>query len=469
MAWLQLGFDVLEAENGLQCIDVYTQERTNITCIFLDLQMPVCDGYATTKALRQLEAQAGPSRRVPVVVCTASCLDEMVGNQTVAQRALSLGADGAVVSPHDLLVPCLPLRPCLSVTAVHRRQNQLAIAHACVDQSLTPTVRPCIAAQKKPLCLSAVQQILDDYAPGWRSAVATPPPAPPATNVAAAANTTPAAAATATAAAAPSPPRQPTVLAPKHAQQLPGHQHQLQQLQQPPQAAAAYHVPDPRSGPQPHVPQPHASAGSTPPRSSSPGPLSGRGGDLFGSGFPLSVYSASEPGLPRPAACTSPDVGNAFGSSSCFSSSNSGGGSNGNSKPRPSRSHTFQVLLGFSDSCVEAYPIATHCHPLLPHAPVVAKAHNHHSHGHSQQQHQQQLPHSHALQKHHPCHQPPPRVSRPAMSRRMSCDFSAVALLVQQAVPQPLSPQQQQQQACGSSPSRLPMPMPPLPTAVARC
>lgn len=127
MFWLQLGFDVLEAENGLQCIDVYTQERTNITCIFLDLQMPVCDGYATTRALRQLEAQGG--RRVPVVVCTASCLDEMVGNQTVAQRALSLGADGAVVSPWPL--PSAP-GPAF-VRLQHVSSQQVAVAHGYVD------------------------------------------------------------------------------------------------------------------------------------------------------------------------------------------------------------------------------------------------------------------------------------------------------------------------------------------------
>ncbi|GFR47893.1 hypothetical protein Agub_g9703 [Astrephomene gubernaculifera] len=117
----KLGFEVLEAENGLQCIDVYSQERTHLVCVFLDLQMPVADGWTATKGIRELESQAQGAEylRVPVVVCTASCLDDLVEDgQTVAQRALSLGADGAV---------------------------------------------------RKPLTPYAVQRILDQYAPRWRS------------------------------------------------------------------------------------------------------------------------------------------------------------------------------------------------------------------------------------------------------------------------------------------------------------
>ncbi|GLC40554.1 hypothetical protein PLESTF_001011700 [Pleodorina starrii] len=131
----KLGFEVLEAENGLQCIDVYNQERTQLVCVFLDLQMPVADGWAATKGIRELESLAPDSDLlpVPVVVCTASCLDDIADNgQTVAQRAVSLGANGAV---------------------------------------------------RKPLTVYAVQRILDEYAPRWRSSRdgADPdPPVPPA-------------------------------------------------------------------------------------------------------------------------------------------------------------------------------------------------------------------------------------------------------------------------------------------------
>ncbi|GIL52727.1 hypothetical protein Vafri_8519 [Volvox africanus] len=119
----KLGFEVLEAENGLQCIDVYNQERTHLVCVFLDLQMPVADGWAATKGIRELESQTPNLCQlpVPVVVCTASCLDDLVDNgQTVAQRAVSLGANGAV---------------------------------------------------RKPFTVCAVQRILDEYAPQWRSAI----------------------------------------------------------------------------------------------------------------------------------------------------------------------------------------------------------------------------------------------------------------------------------------------------------
>ncbi|KXZ55625.1 hypothetical protein GPECTOR_2g1175 [Gonium pectorale] len=105
----KLGFEVLEAENGLQCIDVYNQERAQLVCVFLDLQMPLADGYQATKGIRELESSAPGSgqARVPVVLCTASCLDDLVENgQTVAQRALALGADGAVRKPLTTFAPC---------------------------------------------------------------------------------------------------------------------------------------------------------------------------------------------------------------------------------------------------------------------------------------------------------------------------------------------------------------------------
>lgn len=69
--------------------------------------MPVADGWAATKGMRELDAARARSGseqqlQVPVVVCTASCLDDLVeGGETVAQRALTLGANGAVVSSQD--------------------------------------------------------------------------------------------------------------------------------------------------------------------------------------------------------------------------------------------------------------------------------------------------------------------------------------------------------------------------------
>jgi CheY-like chemotaxis protein len=63
------------------------------------MQMPVCDGFGATKGIRDFEASGG-SGRVPVVLVTASRLTDWVGDssETIGQRALSLGADGAVVS-----------------------------------------------------------------------------------------------------------------------------------------------------------------------------------------------------------------------------------------------------------------------------------------------------------------------------------------------------------------------------------
>lgn len=43
---LQLGFEVLEAENGNQCVDVYSKAHRDIVCVFL-VRVPGTQAYST--------------------------------------------------------------------------------------------------------------------------------------------------------------------------------------------------------------------------------------------------------------------------------------------------------------------------------------------------------------------------------------------------------------------------------------
>lgn len=64
------GFTVFEAADGAQAMDVARRESPDV--IFLDLMMPVMDGWDTLKALREDDATA----QIPVVLLTARTSEE---------------------------------------------------------------------------------------------------------------------------------------------------------------------------------------------------------------------------------------------------------------------------------------------------------------------------------------------------------------------------------------------------------
>jgi CheY-like chemotaxis protein len=59
------GYSVLEAENGQQAVEM--AERVNPNLILMDLSMPVLDGFAATRRLRELP----PLSEVPIIAVTA--------------------------------------------------------------------------------------------------------------------------------------------------------------------------------------------------------------------------------------------------------------------------------------------------------------------------------------------------------------------------------------------------------------
>lgn len=87
---LQQEYEVLEAENGLEALEVLERESQELSLIFLDIHMPVMDGYEFLE-----RAQANPIyASVPVIVATQSDGDE----DEVA--ALAHGATDFVTKPY---------------------------------------------------------------------------------------------------------------------------------------------------------------------------------------------------------------------------------------------------------------------------------------------------------------------------------------------------------------------------------
>jgi len=85
----QLGFEVLVAANGKEAIETASQTKPDL--IFMDLRMPVMDGWEATKALRQTEW----GKDLPVVAVTAHALEED------KRKALNAGCNDFIPKPVD--------------------------------------------------------------------------------------------------------------------------------------------------------------------------------------------------------------------------------------------------------------------------------------------------------------------------------------------------------------------------------
>ena len=88
-----LGAQVGVAADGRQALDAWRDERWDV--VLMDIDMPVMDGVAATRAIRELELSEGRPR-TPVIAVTASVLARDIDNY------LRAGMDGAVAKPVDM-------------------------------------------------------------------------------------------------------------------------------------------------------------------------------------------------------------------------------------------------------------------------------------------------------------------------------------------------------------------------------
>ena len=88
------GIDVLEAEDGAQALTVLSQQHVDL--VLMDIQMPVLDGYAATRKVRERETRLRLPR-VPIVALTANAFDED------AAQSLAAGMDAHLAKPYSRL------------------------------------------------------------------------------------------------------------------------------------------------------------------------------------------------------------------------------------------------------------------------------------------------------------------------------------------------------------------------------
>ena len=68
-----LGFDVTRAENGEVALSRLKEAAEPYSIVFMDILMPVLDGYETTKRIREMEGKVGG---IPIVAMTANAFAE---------------------------------------------------------------------------------------------------------------------------------------------------------------------------------------------------------------------------------------------------------------------------------------------------------------------------------------------------------------------------------------------------------
>jgi CheY-like chemotaxis protein len=83
----EAGFEICETENGKEAIDLFEQWQPHL--IWMDMRMPVMDGYEATRRIRQLVG----GETVKIVAITASAFKEQ------RQDILEAGCDEVVYKP----------------------------------------------------------------------------------------------------------------------------------------------------------------------------------------------------------------------------------------------------------------------------------------------------------------------------------------------------------------------------------
>jgi CheY-like chemotaxis protein len=89
------GHSVVVTANGGEALDALTRSRFDL--VLMDVQMPVMNGYAATRAIR--ESERGTSRHLPVIALTAHA---MKGDRELCLQAGMDDYLGKPIRPHEL-------------------------------------------------------------------------------------------------------------------------------------------------------------------------------------------------------------------------------------------------------------------------------------------------------------------------------------------------------------------------------
>jgi putative two-component system response regulator len=101
------GFEVIEAENGAEAIEILKLEKVDL--ILMDLMMPVMDGYEATKIIKSDEKL----QNTPLIVISA------LSDKSAITKALELGANEYVTKPFDIIEFRLRVKNAIRLGSYH--------------------------------------------------------------------------------------------------------------------------------------------------------------------------------------------------------------------------------------------------------------------------------------------------------------------------------------------------------------
>ena len=94
-------YTLAEYSRGETMVDDYDDGSVDFDLIFMDIQMPVMNGYEATKAIRRSSHEL--AKKIPIIAMTANVFAEDI------QKVLSVGMNDHVAKPVDMniLVPTM--------------------------------------------------------------------------------------------------------------------------------------------------------------------------------------------------------------------------------------------------------------------------------------------------------------------------------------------------------------------------
>jgi signal transduction histidine kinase/CheY-like chemotaxis protein len=146
------GYRVETAENGQLALELLA--RASFDIVLMDCQMPVLDGYAATRKIRELQKAGKLPPRLPIVAMTANA---MIGDR---EKCLAAGMDDYLTKPLDR---ALMLSRISHHLAVARTGMEAVGATEGADApAKTPAARPAIARASGPTAPAIDQAVLKD-------------------------------------------------------------------------------------------------------------------------------------------------------------------------------------------------------------------------------------------------------------------------------------------------------------------
>ncbi|MDR2861999.1 MAG: response regulator [Syntrophobacterales bacterium] len=93
------------AENGEEAVRMFSERPDRYNMIFMDIQMPVMDGYEATRSIRALDTENAGT--IPIIAMTANVFKEDI------EKCFEAGMNGHVGKPLDFDEVLLVIRKCL--------------------------------------------------------------------------------------------------------------------------------------------------------------------------------------------------------------------------------------------------------------------------------------------------------------------------------------------------------------------